>query len=610
MKYLRNWIYTSLLLTGTLALPVAAQTTDREADLETDLAQTLPSTVTDGLDVASSNQISTEPVIPLDSLANSDELSEAPGEEAIAPVHLLAETVPNKSSEEQVSPGWDNQEQTEAKAMEQVTSVSQLSDVQPTDWAFDALRSLVESYSCIEGFPDGTFRGNQSLTRYQFAAGLRSCLEHIESLIAAGEVVTVDDLETLQRLMQDFAVELASLETRVDNLDGRTAFLEDHQFSTTTKLFGQVIMGVQGRFDNTADFFPVDGVQDTEDPGTQVNLISNTQLSLFTQFSPRSILLTGLQAGTGGTAPRLTNDTRLSYEGNTSGDLVLSDLTYRHLLWDNFAFIVGTEGVNAVNVFRGANRVESAGFGPLSAFAQRNPIIAIGGGRAGVGFDWQISDRFSLQSVYSVRLPEDPDIGGIFGSEQGENTVGVQLTITPTNTIDLALNYINSFSPLGRLRTGIGDDQLTVGTPINTNAFGGTVSWRITPKLTFGAWGGYANSAREGDSGNVETTNWMVFLNFPDLGGEGNLGGIYVGQPPKITSSDLPIGENIPNLLAGGTGTPGGQPGTTTHVEVFYRFRVSENIAITPGFMVIFNPAHTPESDTIGIAALRTTFTF
>jgi hypothetical protein len=39
----------------------------------------------------------------------------------------------------------------------QVTSVSQLSDVQPTDWAFQALQSLVERYGCIAGYPDGTF---------------------------------------------------------------------------------------------------------------------------------------------------------------------------------------------------------------------------------------------------------------------------------------------------------------------------------------------------------------------------------------------------------------------------------------------------------------------
>ena len=46
----------------------------------------------------------------------------------------------------------------------QVTSVSQLSDVSPTDWAFQALQSLIERYGCISGYPDGTFRGNRAMT--------------------------------------------------------------------------------------------------------------------------------------------------------------------------------------------------------------------------------------------------------------------------------------------------------------------------------------------------------------------------------------------------------------------------------------------------------------
>ncbi|MCY7277718.1 MAG: iron uptake porin, partial [Phormidesmis sp. CAN_BIN44] len=54
----------------------------------------------------------------------------------------------------------------------QVTSVSQLSDVRPTDWAFQALQSLVERYGCIAGYPDKTYRGNRALTRFEFAAGL------------------------------------------------------------------------------------------------------------------------------------------------------------------------------------------------------------------------------------------------------------------------------------------------------------------------------------------------------------------------------------------------------------------------------------------------------
>ena len=40
--------------------------------------------------------------------------------------------------------------------IEQVTSVSQLSDVQPTDWAFQALQSLVDRYGCIAGYPDSS----------------------------------------------------------------------------------------------------------------------------------------------------------------------------------------------------------------------------------------------------------------------------------------------------------------------------------------------------------------------------------------------------------------------------------------------------------------------
>jgi len=54
-------------------------------------------------------------------------------------------------------------------ALAQVTSVNQLLDVQPTDWAFQALQSLVERYGCIAGYPDGSYRGNRALNRYEFA---------------------------------------------------------------------------------------------------------------------------------------------------------------------------------------------------------------------------------------------------------------------------------------------------------------------------------------------------------------------------------------------------------------------------------------------------------
>ncbi|WP_421657446.1 iron uptake porin [Leptothermofonsia sp. ETS-13] len=505
-----------------------------------------------------------------------------------------------------------------ADGMEQVTSVSQLTDVKPTDWAFQALQSLVERYGCIVGYPDKTFRGNRALSRYEFAAGLNACMDRISELIAAGtaDLARKEDLVALQKLQEEFAAELAVLRGRVDALEVRAATLETQQFSTTTKLFGQVILGVQGRNEAKVDLA---GFRFSDD-SDQINVISNIQLSLYTQFSDRSLLLTGLQAGTGRSYGEqlLTNDVLLGYEADTGNRVQISDLTYRHLIGNNFAVIAGAAGVNMVNVFRGANRVESAGFGPISRFAQRNPILNIGGDGAGAGFDWQITPTISLQGVYTSNRAEDPADGGLFGGRNGATTAGAQLTINAFNAVDIALNYVNAYSPSGFLGTSVGDDQLalpnpfTLRAPIKTNAFGGTVSWRVARWLTVGGWVGYTTSDLKGFSGRVETLNWMGFLNFPDLGGPGNLGAIYVGQPPRIISSDLPTGRNVPsfvtegNVLAG----PGDQPGRTTHVEAFYRFRVSDNISLTPGVIVIFNPRHNDNNDTITIGVLRTTFTF
>ncbi len=493
--------------------------------------------------------------------------------------------------------------------MSQVTSVSQLSDVKPTDWAFQALQSLVERYGCIAGYPDKTYRGNRAMTRYEFAAGLNACMDRVNDLIAASTADSAkkEDLATIRKLQEQFSAELATLSGRVNGLEARTATLEKQQFSTTTKLFGQVILGLQGRSANNAAFFPTNGAATTPDPGTNLTMGYSANLSLVTAFSPKSLLLVGLQAGNLTTAPSLNNDVRLSYESNTGSSLRISDLTYRQMLGKNFAVIVGAEGLNAINVFRGANRVESAGSGPISALAQRNPIVGIGAGSAGLGFDWQLTPRISLQGVYSAGNANSPTAGaGLFN---GAHSIGAQLTLAPTKTIDLAIQYINAYNPTGDLGTGLGDSQLTLGQPVNTNAIGASAAWRISSGITVGGWTGFTQSDLQGGPGSVNTFNWMAYLNLPDLGGKGNLAGFYVGQAPRITASTLAAGFNVPDLGRGGLGLPGGQEKASTHVEAFYRMRVTDNISVTPGVMMIFNPAHS-NSDTITVGAIRTTFTF
>lgn len=491
-------------------------------------------------------------------------------------------------------------------SLAQIVTVDELSDVRTTDWAHKALEKLVNRYNCLVGYPDGSFLGNQPLSRFEFAAGLHACLD---SLRTQAIPLSEEELQLVERLQSTFAADLLVLDRRLNSLDTRIERLEDQKFSPSTKLSGQLVVGLQGRTDNAADFFPVDGVRDLEDPGTNVNLITNAQLSLVSKLSPRSFFLIGLAGGDGSTAPRLNNDVTLSFEADSNNNVEISDLSYRHIIGDSFSVIAGTNGVNAVNVFRGTNRVEGAGFGSLSAFAQRNPVINVGAGSGGIGFDWQINPRVSLQSVYSASNASSD----LFGDG---TSVAAQLVATPVDELDIAFHYVNAHSPFGVLGTGVGDDQVAVlntadlRVPLNTNAFGATVAWDISPNVTLGGWFGYTNSSISDQPGNVETTNWMTSLTVSDLFGEGNLAGLYVGQPPKITNSDLPLGSNIPNLLAGGPGSSGGQPGTTTHIESFFRYSISKNVFITPGVIAILNPANTPDSESIVIGVIRTTMVF
>lgn len=220
-------------------------------------------------------------------------------------------------------------------AMHQVTSVAQLRDIQPTDWAFQALQSLVERHGCISGYPDKTFRGNRALTRYEFAAGMNACQDRIQDLIAASttDAAKKEDLKTLQTLQEQFAAELTTLRGRTDVLEAKTATLEKQQFSTTTKLYGQVVLGLQGSNAIGVDLFPKDGIKELTGQAN-VTLGYNLQLTLATSFRGDDLLLTGFQTGNidGTSGTLFTNMGRLASESGLNNQLVISDLSYRFAL--------------------------------------------------------------------------------------------------------------------------------------------------------------------------------------------------------------------------------------------------------------------------------------
>lgn len=64
-------------------------------------------------------------------------------------------------------------------AMAQVTSVSQLKDVQPTDWSYAAISNLVSRYGCVAGYPKGDFKPGEPASRAELAALVNACIDRI-----------------------------------------------------------------------------------------------------------------------------------------------------------------------------------------------------------------------------------------------------------------------------------------------------------------------------------------------------------------------------------------------------------------------------------------------
>lgn len=344
----------------------------------------------------------------------------------------------------QIEQSLDSTVQPINRLSNQVTSVSQLSDVRPTDWAFQALQSLVERYGCIAGYPDRTYRGNRALTRYEFAAGLNACLDRVNELIAAAtaDLVKKEDLATLQKLQEQFATELATLRGRVDKLEARTTTLEKQQFSTTTKLQGDAIFIAADTFGDRANNT---AANDTKDD-TQAFFAYRVRLSLLTSFTGKDLLFTrlaannvpNLQTSTGTAETRLTID-RSSFPESS---LYLDSLHYRFPLGNQTTVWFGTRQLQPVVFAPNLNPLIGGANGAISRFATHNPTIYRPGfDGAGVGVSHQFSPqlRFGLGYLTDDTQAPNPNAGrGIFS---GNNLLYSQLTFTPSRNFDIAFSY-------------------------------------------------------------------------------------------------------------------------------------------------------------------------
>ena len=553
------------------------------------------------------------------------------------------------TSDPKVTPSTTQDQKQTDSSIDQVTSVSQLSDVQPKDWAFGALQSLVERYGCIAGYPNGTFRGNRALSRYEFAAGLNACLDRVNELIATAtaDLPSKQDMMTLQKLQEDFSAELATLRGRVDAVEARTTELEKHQFSTTTKLSGEAIIAAIGARGGTPG---------GRDPSIVLN--NRVRLNLSTSFTGKDLLITGLQAhnflggvdGTGSVQKSLglsssilsASSARTGFEPQFPGvdpknlspvganSVQLYKLLYIFPVAKKLTLFAGT-GAEVSDAFPAVTPFYGEGQESISRFANLNPVVRISGGTSGsglasaAGFILSVSPQLDLRALYgsvNANLPQSaaniaPGISGtplgsgVFG---GSSVIATQLTFKPTKSIDIGLNYANSYHQINILGTGLTSSDIgssfasgamsgvPLGTPVKLNSFGGTVNFRFSPKIALSGYGAamFVDDSSPSVTASTTFTSWMVGLHFNDLIKQGNNAGLIFGQPLYRTNASG-------SATLADAGVTRAMP---YHLEGYYRLRLNDHVSVTPGAIVLFNPEGNSANQTTAVGVLRTTFTF
>jgi hypothetical protein len=499
-------------------------------------------------------------------------------------------------------------------AEEQVTSINQFSDVKPTDWAFQALSNLIERYGCVAGYPDGTYRGAKAMTRYEAAALLNACLDRVTEVT-----------DELKRLMKEFEKELAVLRGRVDGLEAKVGELEASQFSTTTKLRADTrwVLGALSYSGNQAN----DGRYGPDSRGVYQNLREaltfnyDVRLNFDTSFSGKDLLRTTLRAGnfrdsgfsSSNTVTPLANLDAAFEEscgtGVDCGDVVaINRLFYRFPIGSGFTAVVGgrmrqDDGLAVKpSVYTADKILKYWDFnGAPGAYSQ-----LLG---AGSGLWWKQAGKtgFSFGGVYISGNADNGapnsdscvsytlgDCGGI-GNSASQQTGTLQLAYTGKNW---NLTGAYTYNSGGVNISGTPLSQALLPGVYNGNGSGRVNSWSVAgywqplksgffPSISAG-WGyndyNYGGTVETGMKSPVylldsaASQSWYVGLNWRDLFAKGNALGFAVGQPTFITSL---------------TGADGGDIDSNDGnyaFELYYKFQVTDNIAVTPSLFWLSRP--------------------
>jgi len=462
---------------------------------------------------------------------------------------------------------------------EQVTSITQFSDVKPTDWAYQALSNLIERYGCVAGYPNGTYRGERAMTRYEAAALLNACLDRITEVT-----------DELKRLMKEFEKELAVLKGRVDGLEAKVGELEATQFSTTTKLKGIATFVLGANSFGGSNTAAADAYRAAEG-ATTFNY--DVRLNFDTSFTGKDLLRTTLRAGNfsnsafgssttadqAGFGASGLNNLEVAFQeenGGGNGDtVIINRLFYQFPVGDNITVTFGgkVRQDDMLAMWPSVYPADTVLDIFTYAGAPGTYNLNLGAG-AGV---WYEKNGFSLSLNYVAGNGDvgTPSEGGI-GTSGSRETFTAQLGYAGDNAgIAFAYNYSNGVpsgngTPLNQL---VG---LAVG---STNSFGVSGYWQPStsgwvPSISTG-WGinGYNNADDAFGFDGPQSQSWYVGLQWDDAFIKGNALGMAVGQPTFITRAK-----------DGSNNTP--NDGNYAW-EWWYKFQVTDNISVTPAIFYL-----------------------
>ena len=529
---------------------------------------------------------------------------------------------------------------------EQVTSITQFSDVYPTDWAYQALSNLIERYGCVAGYPNGTYRGNRAMTRFEAAALLNACLDRVTEVT-----------DELKRLMKEFEKELAILKGRVDGLEARVGELEATQFSTTTKLKG-VATFVIG-----ANSFGGDAKQGLDDYIFGTNAYGSNNLeaqtgdnvlkSYFRDPSASQVadINSGFRSGTAGTkraraAAAASGGTSFNYDLKLFLDTSFTgkDLLRTVLRSGNFANSAfgggGYVGLDALEVaFQEDSGANSVGVDRLFyQFPLGSSFTATVGGRV---------RQDDMLAVWPSAYPTDTvlDFFTYAGSPSTYNLgLGAGAGLSwESDSFSISANYLStngSFSDPGNASLGVFDDKCDGATGgIATDCAGsvGTVqiayapeNWGLAAAYNFssknatstGNLNGTPLSAAFQNNGNSSSVGLSAWWSpeeaswFPSISAGWGYNSITNGEDTFVfrsaTTQSWYVGLQWADaFLKGNTlGMAVGQPSFVTSVsyrndfdnqsdfvadgnyawEWWYQFQVTDNISVTPAIYYLSRP--------------------